>query len=133
MNISHQIKYIHISLNKAKPHPLMLCKEISAQAQFLDHARAAIGPKSLATAPADSPALTRLTASSLNSAAHSCFGIFFIAFLSNVIVILRTVGRRFFGGRPLAMRVLSWAIFPMACTGSTIRIGQCREPDEEIR
>ena len=41
-----------------------------------------IKPKSLATAPAVWPSLTRLTASSLNYAVYSCFGISFMIFLS---------------------------------------------------
>jgi hypothetical protein len=43
----------------------------------------------LAVAPGVSPSLTRLTANPLNSAVYSCFGIFFIVFLSKVTLILR--------------------------------------------
>jgi hypothetical protein len=37
----------------------------------------------------DSPRLTRLTASSLNSVVYDCFGIFFMLCLSQVTLILR--------------------------------------------
>lgn len=42
----------------------------------------AISPNSLAAAPAVSPSLTRVTASALNSAVYTCFGIFISSSLS---------------------------------------------------
>ncbi|MDP2815356.1 MAG: hypothetical protein Q8O19_01595, partial [Rectinemataceae bacterium] len=48
------------------------------------------------------PSLTRLTANSLNSAVYSCFGIFFIVFLSKVTLILRHPWKTIFRGKVTA-------------------------------
>src|SRR5471032_178206 len=56
-------------------------------------------PSSFAASVIVCPSLTRLTASSLNSAVYACFGIFFISSLSKVTSILRHLWKAKFRGK----------------------------------
>ena len=58
---------------------------------------------SFAAAAIVCPSLTRLTASSLNSAVYACLGIFFISSLSKVTSILRHLWKAKFRGKLKAL------------------------------